>query len=67
MDYGQIWLPITNSTPNDGMYDWLVPSIESDSSMVRITDNINTNFVDISHFRIGENTHILDLQLIFFF
>ncbi|MEZ5197109.1 MAG: right-handed parallel beta-helix repeat-containing protein [Bacteroidales bacterium] len=65
IDKGLNWSTITSSTPNDGSFDWLVPGVESDSAMIKITDLVNPSIMDTVSFRIGTTTHITDLELIY--
>ncbi|MEZ5197108.1 MAG: right-handed parallel beta-helix repeat-containing protein [Bacteroidales bacterium] len=62
IDKGLNWSTITSSTPNDGSFDWLVPGVESDSAMIKITDLVNPSIMDTVSFRIGTTTHITDLE-----
>lgn len=37
-DAGTSWLPIQDSTQNDGTYSWTIPNTPSDSCLVRVSD-----------------------------
>ncbi|MCK5174396.1 MAG: hypothetical protein KAR47_13460 [Planctomycetes bacterium] len=47
---GLSWSVIASDTPNDGQYDWLVPSISSDECLVRVgyLSPCDTKVVDVS-------------------
>jgi Tol biopolymer transport system component len=46
-DNGSNWTSI-NTAPNTGSYDWLVPAVNSNQCLVRISDASNTDVNDIS-------------------
>ncbi len=63
-DNGQNWIPVdSNSVSNTCSYDWLVPSINSDQSLIRIIDADDPNISDTSDaaFTIYECTLKTDL------
>ncbi len=47
-DNGSAWSEITASTPNDGSYEWDVPASPSMQCLVRISDAIDGDPVDVS-------------------
>jgi len=57
---GASWISITNSTPDDGHYQWYVPSVSSDQTncRVRVQDVDDSGCYDISDasFTIRDNT-----------
>ena len=38
MDNGQSWLNVAASAPNNGLYDWKVPDIQSTQALIRVSD-----------------------------
>ena len=38
IDGGSVWNVITSSTPNDGVFDWLLPSTNTTTALVRVSD-----------------------------
>ena len=38
IDGGTVWNIITSSTPNDGVFDWLLPSTNTTTALVRVSD-----------------------------
>jgi len=46
-DNGNNWVEITGSTPNDGLYNWIIPSIESESCNIRISDVTENSVFDV--------------------
>ncbi len=55
VDGGDTWATIINKTPNDGSYDWVVPSLSSNQCLVRCSNSANIGIVDVSNgvFSIG--------------
>ncbi len=53
---GTFWTTIENSTPDDGLYEWPVPEINSKETLMRVTSLSQPRCSDISdaHFIIGE-------------
>jgi hypothetical protein len=47
-DAGVNWIPIINSTPNDGVHPWVIPDSISNSCRVRVSDAIDGDPYDIS-------------------
>jgi hypothetical protein len=43
---GNAWAEITASTPNDGEYDWLLPTAESNTCLIRVSDAADGNPTD---------------------
>ena len=48
IDSGGTWLPVTASTPNDGVYEWTVPATPSDECVVRVADALVPSVSDTS-------------------
>lgn len=46
-DNGQNWTPIV-AIPNTGFYEWLIPEINSNQCLIRISDTDNPTFYDIN-------------------
>ncbi|MCK4999861.1 MAG: hypothetical protein KAS23_10005 [Anaerohalosphaera sp.] len=44
----ETWTTIIGSTPNTGSYQWLVPSVDSDNCLVRVTDAADSEINDQS-------------------
>jgi hypothetical protein len=49
VDRGSSWITITESTENDGVYEWLVPAQVSDSCLIRISDATDGDPMDLSN------------------
>lgn len=50
IDYGDTWSPVyPPNVGNTGSYNWLVPDIDSEQCIVRITNATNFNVSDTSH------------------
>jgi hypothetical protein len=47
-DDGSTWLPIIGNTPNDGRYEWLVPSISTALARVRASEVSSPTITDLS-------------------
>jgi hypothetical protein len=47
-DAGTSWMPIINSTPNDGVYPWVVPNTLSTQCRVKVSDAVDGVPSDIS-------------------
>lgn len=61
-DNGATWQLIVNQTINDGSYPWVLPNVDSDSVLVRVSDPSNTSLNDVSDgvFRINPYITITD-------
>jgi len=46
-DNGSNWVEITGNTPNDGLYNWIIPSVESRSFNIRISDVTDNSVFDV--------------------
>jgi hypothetical protein len=46
IDNGIKWIEITGSTQNDGTYNWNIPSVESESYNIRISDVTDNSLFD---------------------
>ncbi len=44
---GDTWNDIAANTSNDGLYSWIIPSVESDSYNIRISDVTDNSFFDL--------------------
>lgn len=49
LDNGSSWTIISSSTNNDGAFNWNIPTVESDSALVRISDASNSSIHDVSN------------------
>ena len=47
-DNGATWMNIVTNTPNDGSYEWTIPTTASDSCFVKLIYPLNPNVFDIS-------------------
>ena len=47
-DAGANWIPIINTTPNDGVYSWIIPDSISNSCRVKVSDAEDGEPYDIS-------------------
>jgi hypothetical protein len=47
-DAGSSWMPIINSTPNDGVHPWIIPNNPSTHCKVRISDAVDGVPSDVS-------------------
>lgn len=45
---GVDWMPVVDTTTNDGIYSWVIPNTPSDSCLVRISDIANGIPYDVS-------------------
>lgn len=56
-DNGVSWNTIVSSVPNNGMYNWTIPSAPSSNSLVRVSDAANSSDFDLSNgaFTIGSS------------
>ena len=48
-DQGGNWVSVVDSTPNDGSYLWIIPSVVSDSLLIRISEASDGKPWDVSH------------------
>jgi hypothetical protein len=55
-DNGATWIPIANSYPSNGVYDWVVPNTPSAQALMKIT-NVDT----LTTFDISSNNFIITL------
>jgi hypothetical protein len=46
-DNGSNWIEITGSNPNDGIYHWEIPSVESEAYNIRISDPTDISLFDL--------------------
>lgn len=46
-DGGDTWNDIVASTPNDGLFNWIIPPVESEYCNLRITDISDNSFFDL--------------------
>ncbi|MCJ7446387.1 MAG: right-handed parallel beta-helix repeat-containing protein [Bacteroidales bacterium] len=46
-DNGSNWVEITGNTPNDGLYNWIIPAVESEYYNIRISDVTDNTFFDL--------------------
>lgn len=46
-DSGDTWVDIVASTPNDGLFNWIIPPVESEYCNLRITDISDNSFFDL--------------------
>ncbi len=47
-DSGSNWTTVVTSTPNDSTFDWLLPNIESQTMLVRVSDALDAATSDTS-------------------
>jgi len=60
LDAGSSWTDIISRTPNDGSFDWLLPTSESSQACVRVSDADDSQPADVSDglFTIGAATGV---------
>jgi hypothetical protein len=46
---GQSWETIINNISNNGSYNWTIPNRNSANALIRISNNSNTNYSDVSN------------------
>lgn len=49
MDRGAHWILVSDTLPNTGGYDWIVPMAQSNSVQIRISDANNDQIFDVSN------------------
>jgi len=45
---GGSWTTIDLNTPNDGVYEWIIPAVETNTALVRVSDVSNSAIFDVS-------------------
>jgi hypothetical protein len=65
IDNGASWIPIVNSTDNDGEYEWTVTGETSDSCLIIISDASNNLLTDTVDLKIAFENIIGNKELIY--
>jgi hypothetical protein len=48
LDNGTTWVSIATGRPNNGTYAWTLPSLNSASALIRVSNSTNTAYYDVS-------------------